>query len=105
MRKKFRDSVNLYNKLIEKRVKASIEISFNQNKQLSKEEASAFFSKAYIQKITKKINKKKLIILKNERKCIHTAFSIKKIPDFFVTLIKLVDFARFSRFSRICKRF
>ena len=104
MRKKFRDSVNLYNKLIEKRVKASIEISFNQNKQLSKE-ASAFFSKVYIQKITKKINKKKLIILKNERKCIHTAFSIKKIPNFFVTLIKLVDFARFSRFSRICKRF
>ena len=104
MRKKFRDSVNLYNKLIEKRVKASIEISFNQNKQLSKE-ASAFFSKAYIQKITKKINKKKLIILKNERKCIHTAFSIKKIPNFFVTLIKLVDFARFSRFSSIFKRF
>ena len=37
MRKKFRDSVNLYNKLIEKRVKASIEILFNHKKQLPKE--------------------------------------------------------------------
>ena len=37
MRKKSnRDPVNVYNELIEKRVKASIEISFNHKKQLSK---------------------------------------------------------------------
>ena len=41
MRKKFRDSVNLYKKLIEKRVKASIEISFNDKKQLSKEASAS----------------------------------------------------------------
>ena len=35
--KSYRDSVNLYNALIEKRVKASIEISFNHKKQLSEE--------------------------------------------------------------------
>ena len=33
----YRDSVNLYSKLIEKRVKASIEISFNHKKHLRKE--------------------------------------------------------------------
>ena len=37
MRKSQRDSLNLYNKLIEKRVQVSIEISFNHKKQLSKE--------------------------------------------------------------------
>ena len=35
--KSYRDSVNLYNELIKKGVKASIEISFNHKKQLSKE--------------------------------------------------------------------
>ena len=35
--KSHRDLVNLYNKVIEKRVKKSIEIVFNHKKQLSKE--------------------------------------------------------------------
>ena len=35
--KSYRDSVNLYNELFEKRVKTSTEISFNHKKQLSKE--------------------------------------------------------------------
>ena len=35
--KNYRDSVNLYNELFEKRVKTSTEISFNHKKQLSKE--------------------------------------------------------------------
>ena len=36
-KKSYRDSVNLYNELIEKIMKASIEISFNHKKQFYKE--------------------------------------------------------------------
>ena len=53
--------MNLYNKLFGKRLKTSIEISFNHKKQLSKEDSigkimpkSTFFNKVYIQKISKK---------------------------------------------------
>ena len=39
MKKSYRDSVNLYNEIIEKSMKASIEISFNHKKQLSKDDS------------------------------------------------------------------